>query len=118
MADGQQDAENEAISFELLPNIELVDGDEALQNLTQEQRDALYKWMDAMQVPQGGENEGDTEDFEPNSVTHRHVKWSDADLDDIASAGIKETTKWQTKWVVTVFKGNLSQVSVKYFFLK
>lgn len=121
MVEGGHDADEEAVNFELLPDIDLENDNIDFDKLTPEQQEAIVKLMDNLELGKEAENDNDSQDFEPQQATFCHGRCSDDQVDDIASEINTKTMKWQTKWAAKVFKGksttfteNLRQTKQKF----
>ena len=58
-----------------------------------------------------GVNSKELIDFATQETEHRHLVVDESELDRLASKNNAQTTNYQTKWAVTVFKGNLINFS-------
>lgn len=116
MAAVQVDAEEEVISFELLPDFEMVGEEINVDNLTQEQQEHLYRIMDTINASSLQEKDADFQAFEEEETkAFQFVRKTEAEIDDVAASTHRDSTKWQTKWAVKVFKGNYQTLSVNFF---
>lgn len=113
--EANSDSANEEIpvSFDLLEGFDLSNDSESVQDLTEEQREALNRFMDTLNTGDPQQKDNDYEAFQQNAVSMRHAICTEEDLDDISDQNSTDTTKWQTKWAVNVYKGNLTHISVK-----
>lgn len=99
------DAEEFAVSFDLLPDNELEGEEVNLDDLNEEQREQIYALMDTVNAATPQENDPDYQAFEESNRTFRFVRKTEAQIDETAEATNRESTRWQTKWAVKVFKG-------------
>lgn len=110
MADSGESAAEEIISFELLPDFDLNESETDMQQLTQEQQEAVHRLMDTVNVSSAAENDADYQAFEEQAADFRHCRKTPEEVDAIAGKSQTQTTHWQTKWAVKVFKGTFSQI--------
>lgn len=116
MANQGEEENSEIVTFDLFDGNLLLQDDIVLQELTEEQREAIQNHMDTAHASDPQEKDTDFQAFEEQAATSRHVMCTATDVDKIAGQNNTDSTKWQTKWAVTVFKGNFTQLSVKFFF--
>lgn len=97
------------VSFDLLEGVDVNSDEINVQDLTQEQQESLYRLMDQVNLSETMENNDDAQAFEKTVTKFRHARKSTDQVDEIAAEINKDATKWQTKWAVTVYKGNFEQ---------
>lgn len=106
MAASVPDEEFIAVNFDLLSNNDELNPDNILLAVSAEDVQQVENIVQEAIQQETEQNTKDSDDFETAPKISRHVKKTDAQIDEYASEEHARNTKFQTAWAVNVFKGN------------
>ena len=101
MADGGEDADGKAVTFDLFNDIGLVNDLNITDKLSQEEKDEV---MDIVNNINPEEFAQEIEQAQPVK-SNRHLGIQDTELDRLAAKNNALETHYQTTWAKTVFLG-------------
>lgn len=118
MSDAEHLADFVHANFDLLTDDDMMNSLQLSQEISAEAMEQVQQVLDEIDVLQSKENDEDAEAFEPQPLDLRHVHCSNEKLDEYADESHARATHNQTKWAVTVFRGNCHTFSEKMLFFK
>ena len=102
MVSGENNSLSDVITFDILDG-EIVDSDSNLtETLTQDEREEIMNIVDALDSV----NSRELIDFAMPTKELRHEAITSEELECLTSKNNAESTGYQTKWAITVFKGS------------
>lgn len=114
MAEERRILEFAEANFDLLTDNDELNEVNLNDELAEEHMEAVQQIFTEYDMQQSTENQDSVDDFESESKVLRHANCNSEDLDNYSDANIKDTTKQQTKWAVSIFTGKNIFLSQKY----
>ena len=108
MAAEAEQASADVISLDILEGVDIDSADILPQEITHDQAEQVFRVIDEFE----GVNSRELIDFstqEEQLLPQRHKQVTDSELDRLASKNSAESTAYQTRWAITVFKGTFNQ---------
>ena len=98
MADAQQ---QNVISFDIIDRNILDSGENIIDTLTEDERNEVQQVVTLLEAA----DRDSLEDFKNKTNLLRHNPINDAELNRLAGKNNAQSTSYQTKWAICVFKG-------------